>query len=139
VAQPGYAGPGGEGSGEDLAPAWAPDRSSVVFVATTTGTSAAYSSVNTHLFSVPVGGGEPRALTSGNASYSAPRFSPDGRSLCFRVGEEWNKIYALDRLSCAPWPWTGQTTAVTSKFDRSVADFAIAADGRIFLTAEDQG
>ena len=28
---------------------------------------------------------------------------------------------------------------LTAAFDRSVADFAIAADGRLYFTAEDQG
>ena len=36
VAQPGFGAPGGEGSGEDYSPAWAPDGSAIVFVATRT-------------------------------------------------------------------------------------------------------
>src|SRR5258707_1171253 len=64
VAQPGFGAPGGEGSGEDFAPAWTPDGSAAVFVATTNRTSAAYEEVATHLYQVPVGGGEPAALTT---------------------------------------------------------------------------
>jgi dipeptidyl aminopeptidase/acylaminoacyl peptidase len=139
VAQAGFGAPGGEGSGEDFAPAWAPDGSAVVFVATTNRTAAAYANVTTQLYQVPAAGGEPKGLTSGTASYSGPRFAPDGRSLCFRVSDEKGKIYGLDRLACAPWPWTGATTPLTASFDRSVADFAIAPDGRVFLTAEDSG
>jgi dipeptidyl aminopeptidase/acylaminoacyl peptidase len=140
VAQPGYGGPGGEGATEDLAAAWSPDGTSIVFAATTGRNAAAYSPVNTHLWSVPTAGGEPTALTTGDASFSSPQFSPDGRRLCFKVGEEWSKIYALDRLACGAWPWTaGAFQKITAAFDRSIGDFSIAADGRIFFTAEDQG
>ncbi|HEY8151203.1 MAG TPA: S9 family peptidase [Vicinamibacteria bacterium] len=140
VTQPGFGAPGGEGSGEDFAPAWAPDGSAVVVVATTNRTAAAYANVTTHLYQVAVAGGEPKALTSGEtASYSGPRFAPDGRSLCFRVSDEKGRIYALDHLACAAWPWVGAITPLTTSFDRSVADFAIAPDGRVFLTAEDSG
>ncbi|HEY3121294.1 MAG TPA: prolyl oligopeptidase family serine peptidase [Vicinamibacteria bacterium] len=112
----------------------------MVFVATSNRDASAYAPVNTHLFEVAAAGGEPRALTTGNASYARPRFAPDGKSLCFRVGEEWGEIYASDRLSCAAWPWTGTISPVTASFDRSVADFAIAADSRtIYFTAEDSG
>lgn len=139
VALPGYAAPGTEGSGEDLTPAWAPGGRSIVFAATTGRNTAAYSPVDYHLYEVPLTGGEPRALTTGHASYAAPQFAPDGRSLCFRMREDWGRIYALDRLACAPWPWTGSVTTLTPDFDRSVDDFAFAPDGRIYLTAEDEG
>jgi dipeptidyl aminopeptidase/acylaminoacyl peptidase len=138
--EPGFGGAGGEGGTDDLRPAFSPDGRSIVVVASVNRTSAAWSSTNTHLYEVPLAGGEPRALTSGQATHDAPRFSPDGKTLCFRVSEEWGRIYALDRLACAPWPWTGASTVVARAFDRSVGDFAFAPDSRsLFLTAEDQG
>jgi len=140
VALPGFGGPGGEGSSEDLEHAWAPDSRSIVFAAMTNRNASAYEPVNAHLYDVQVAGGEPRALTTGTASHGSPSFAPDGRSLCFRVEQEWGKIYALGRVACAPWPWTGATTAITASFDRSVSEFAFAPDGRtLYLTAEDAG
>jgi dipeptidyl aminopeptidase/acylaminoacyl peptidase len=138
--EPGFGGAGGEGAVDDLRPAFSPDGRSLVIVASVNRTSAAWSPTNTHLYEVPVAGGEPRPLTSGQATYDAPRFSPDGKAVCFRVSEEWGRIYALDRLACAPWPWTGVSKVVTSSFDRSVGDFAFAPDSRsLFLAAEDEG
>ena len=140
VAMPGFGGPGGEGSSEDLDHEWAPDSRSLVFAATTNRNASAYEPVTTHLYEVPVAGGEPRALTTGNASHGGPSFSPDGRSLCFHQDQEWGKIYALGRIACAAWPWTGAITPVTASFDRSVSEFAFAPDGRtLYLTAEDAG
>jgi dipeptidyl aminopeptidase/acylaminoacyl peptidase len=140
VAMPGFGGPGGEGSSEDLEHAWAPDSRSIVFAATTNRHASAYDPVNVHLYEVQVAGGEPRVLTTGTADHGGPAFSPDGRSLCFRIAQEWGKIYALGRVGCAAWPWAGATTIVTASFDRSVADFAFAPDGRtLYLTAEDAG
>ncbi|MGE5126007.1 MAG: S9 family peptidase [Betaproteobacteria bacterium] len=139
-SEPGFGGGGGEGGGDDLRPAWSRDGRSIVIVASTNRNAAAYAPTNTQLWEVPSAGGEPRALTSGTASYDSPRFSPEGRRLCFRVSEEWGRIYALDRLACAAWPWTGGPTVLTSAFDRSVGDFAFAPDGRsLYLTAEDAG
>jgi dipeptidyl aminopeptidase/acylaminoacyl peptidase len=140
VAAPGFGGPGGEGSSENLSPEWAPDSQSILFVATTGRHASAYSPVSTHLYQVAVGGGEPRALTTGNTGHGSPAFSPDGRTLCFSLSEEWGRIYALDRIGCAPWPWTGTVTPVTASFDRAVSDFVFAPDGRtLYLTAEDAG
>ena len=52
ASEPGFGAATGEGSTDDLAPEFAPDGRSLVFVATTNRTAAAYSSVNTHLFQV---------------------------------------------------------------------------------------
>jgi dipeptidyl aminopeptidase/acylaminoacyl peptidase len=140
VKGPGFGGAGGEGSSEDLQPAWTPDGTGIVFVATTGRNAAAYSPVATHLYEVPVAGGEPRALTSGTTSHAGPEFAPHGRTLCFTAEASWGRIYGLERLACAAWPWTGAVTPVTAGFDRSVADFAFAPDGAtLYLTAEDAG
>jgi len=40
----------------------------------------------THIYVVAAAGGEPRQLTSGNASATTPRWSPDGRRLAFTTG-----------------------------------------------------
>jgi dipeptidyl aminopeptidase/acylaminoacyl peptidase len=141
AGSPGFGGATAEGSSDSLEPAWSPDGRSVVFVATTNRNTAAYSSTNTHLYEVAVTGGEPRPLTTGNAGYAHPEFSPDGKSICFRAGDDWGRIYAVDRLACATWPWSGGSpTTLTGTFDRSVADFAFSPDSRtLYLTAEDSG
>jgi dipeptidyl aminopeptidase/acylaminoacyl peptidase len=141
AASPGFGGATAEGSSDSLEPVWAPDGQAVVFVATTNRNTAAYSPTNTHLYEVAASGGEPRQLTTGNAGYVHPEFSPDGKSVCFRAGDDWGKIYAVDRLACAAWPWSGGSpTTLTAKFDRSVADFAFSPDSRtLYLTAEDSG
>jgi dipeptidyl aminopeptidase/acylaminoacyl peptidase len=40
----------------------------------------------TQLFVIPLAGGEPKQLTSGNTSSTSPRWSPDGRRLAFTTG-----------------------------------------------------
>jgi dipeptidyl aminopeptidase/acylaminoacyl peptidase len=140
VGLPGFGAPGGEGSGEDFSPAWAPDGKSVVLAATTNRNTGTYAPTNSHLYEVSLGGGEPRPLTTGNTDHGGPRFTPDGRSLCFRADEGWGKIYAVQRVACGAWPWTGSSRVVTGALDRAVADFAFSPDSKtLYLTAEDAG
>ena len=126
-------------SGEQLDAVWAPDGQSIVFAATTARDAAAHTSVLTDLFQVPAAGGEPKQLTTRRASYSQPRFSPDGKALYFIVSDEDEQIYAHDRLGSAPWPWSGETRTLTATFDRSVATWAFGGGQSIYLTAEDEG
>ncbi len=127
-------------SGEQLDAVWTPDGEWIVFAATTARDAGAYATVLTDLFQVSARGGEPRQLTTRRASYSQPRFSPDGTAVYFIVADEDDQIYAHDRLGMASWPWSGETRTLTANFDRSVATWAFGGDGRsIYLTAEDEG
>jgi Tol biopolymer transport system component len=84
-----------------LRPVFAPNGRSLVIVASVNQSSSAYGSTNTHVYEVPLAGGEPRASTTGTSTCDSPAFSPDGTSLCVRAAEEWGRIYALD-VSRAP-------------------------------------
>ena len=127
-------------TGDQLDAVWTPDGSSIVFAATTARDAGAFTSVMTDLFEVPAGGGEPRQLTTRRASYSQPRFAPDGRTLFYVVADEDEQIYSHDRIGTAPWPWTGETRTITATFDRSVATWIVSGDSRsVYLTAEDEG
>jgi len=123
--------------------AWAPDGQSVVFVASDKREASAREYVTTHIYQVPVGGGEPRRITPASVDAGAPDFSPDGKTVCFSASDPTPSIYHLNRLGCAAWPTAGSTLAVnviTKDFDRSVGTWAFTPDSRvIYFTAEDRG
>jgi dipeptidyl aminopeptidase/acylaminoacyl peptidase len=140
VAAKGFRGAGGEGSGDSLDPEWSPDGQTIVINATTNLDTSAHTEPTYHLYAVPVSGGEPKALTTGEVSHGSPAFSPDGTTLCFTTNAGHGVLYALDRLACAAWPWTGAVRQVAPSFDRSVSGFAFTPDSAtLYLTAEDAG
>jgi dipeptidyl aminopeptidase/acylaminoacyl peptidase len=142
VRNPGFGGRRLDTGGEELDAAWAPDGASIVFAATTNRTSAAFESVHSQLYQLPAAGGEPQQLTHDKVSYAHPKFRPDGRAIYFESSADDKQIYALDRLSMAPWPpeKVFEPVLVSKSFDRSVSSWAFSADSqRIYLTAEDAG
>jgi len=141
AAQPGF---GGQltNAGETIVAEWTPDGRAVVFVATTWRHEAAYAQVRNDLFVVEAAGGEPRRLTENNDNYSAPAFSPDGKSLVVTVTVgEAGRVYVLPRLARYPWPFVAeQRTLLTADFDRSPERPVFSPDGRrLYFTAEDAG
>lgn len=138
VANRGYGG-SQTNSGEELVAAWAPDGQSLVFAATANRTQAAYARTVFRLYQVPAAGGEPKALTSGEASYRRPVFRPDGRALYALVSAEGNKVYYADRVAMTSWP-AGDWTTVTASSDRTVTSFGFSPDSRlVYFLAEDAG
>jgi dipeptidyl aminopeptidase/acylaminoacyl peptidase len=140
VAERGFGGVSSS-TGEDLHATWTPDGRSVVFAATTNRTAAAYASVVTNLYQAAVSGGDIRPLTSGvDASYSNPRFRPDGKALYALHSREGAQTYSLNRLAMFTWPNVAKPVLVTDSFDRSVGSFGFTPDSTtIYLTAEDAG
>ena len=123
------------GGGEDIA--WAPDGSTVYFVARQADKQEPRST-NLDIWRSDLSGGAPENLTDGNeAGDSLPTPSPDGRWLAYlamaRPGYESDRqVIQLRNLS------TGRTRALTQTFDRSFGSLAWTPDSRhLIATAQD--
>jgi Tol biopolymer transport system component len=84
----------------------------------------------THVFSLPLAGGEPRQLTYSEKSESAPRFSPDGRTIAFlstRSGDA--NLYLM--------PTDGGEARPLTKISTGVSDPVWSPDGRWIAFATD--
>lgn len=139
VANPGFGGQAGSGS-DNIAAAWTPDGSGIVFAATANRHEAAFAEVVQALWMVPAAGGEPKKLTGDNDSYGRPTFSRDGKVLFATVEHDGGKVYNLTRLARWDWPSAGNRTVITAKWDRSVGAYTPSPDGRsVYVLAEDRG
>jgi len=138
-ASPGFSGRQTD-TGEELEIEFTPDSKALVFAASTNRNQAAHAFVDAQLFVVDLSGGEPRALTSGSASWSKPRFTPDGRTLLALHEQVGPKVYNATRLAAIAWPRAGGFEIISGDLDRSVEGFAISPDSRqVYFTAEDAG
>ena len=95
------------------------------------------------LFVVPAAGGEPRQITPHGQKFTKPKFSPKADALYAmqeRRAAPGGRLYSLTRLARFAWPSPASPVVMTEAWDRSVSDFAIAADGHtVYLDAEDDG
>jgi len=130
-------------SGEDLAAAWTPDGSGVVFAATTNRDQWTRSDVVQSLWLVSATGGEPQKLTQGRDDYDTPRFSPDRKTLYAIMTPTNEHTFNNRRLVAWSWPSSAAGAAprvVAGGASHSVGTYSAAPDNRtIFFLAEDAG
>jgi len=139
AANPGFAGRQTD-TGEEIEFEFTPDNKSIVFAASTNLDQAARAFTDSQLFVVDVNGGEPRAITSGDNSWSLPQFTPDGRTLLALVEQQTGSVYNAARLAAFTWPVLSVPRIVTNGIDRAVSSYAVTADSRtVYFTAEDAG
>ncbi|WP_426109840.1 prolyl oligopeptidase family serine peptidase [Massilia sp. PWRC2] len=118
---------------------FSPDGQNIVFAARIAGKSESWST-NFDVYSVPAAGGTPRNLTADNPAWDAkPVYSPDGRTLAYlamqRPGFEADRFHIV-LMDVA----TGKKRTLAAGWDRSVADYRWAPDGKALLaTADDLG
>jgi dipeptidyl aminopeptidase/acylaminoacyl peptidase len=96
-------------------------------------------STNGELFVVPIGGGEAVRVTNNPGNDTTPRYSPDGKSLAWRMqsqggfeSDRW-RLVVMERAS-------GKWVPLTDSVDRSVDDFVWMPDSqRLAFLMEDRG
>jgi dipeptidyl aminopeptidase/acylaminoacyl peptidase len=135
AALPGY-------NGDALNAVWTPDGQSIVFAAADNADAGARAMVVSSLWRVAASGGEPVRVGASGFDVAGPRFSPDGKTICFTATDSKAAIYALPRLACAPWPIAAAAPirTIASELDRPVGSWAFTPDSRtIYFTAEDAG
>jgi len=96
-------------------------------------------STNNEIYTVAVGGGEPRRISISEGSDVSPSYSPDGKYIAWRSqtragfeADRW-KLTLIERS-------TGRTSTLTDTLDRNVESFTWSPDSsRIFFVIEDRG
>jgi dipeptidyl aminopeptidase/acylaminoacyl peptidase len=109
------------------APAVSPDGRSVVY--TVTEYDIETDRGHTHLWLVPVAGGEPRQLTRGDASASSPVWSPDGSSIAFvsARNEDGRQVWLM--------PAGGGEPRQLTRIDGGASGPVWSADGSVLAVA----
>jgi len=120
------------------APAVSPDGRSVVY--TVTRYDLETDRGQTHLWQVPTAGGEPRQLTHGEASATAPVWSPDGQSIAFvsARNEDGRQIWLM--------PASGGEARQLTRVDGGVSGPVWSPDGsrlavaaRVWVDGDERG
>ncbi|MGD1092533.1 MAG: S9 family peptidase [Bryobacteraceae bacterium] len=96
-------------------------------------------STNSDIYTVPIGGGEPKKITTGPGAEDAPLYSPDGSYLAFR--SQSRAGYESDRFRLMVFERaSGRTTDLSEGLDRWVEGMTWSPDStRLFFTMEDRG
>lgn len=115
---------------------FSPDSKEICFTAVTDKVEAI--STNGDLFIVPVGGGEPKKITTNPGFDGNPVYSPDGRFIAYHAqltpeyeSDRW-RVMLYDRQN-------GKSENLSEAFDRSANELNWAADSKtIYFTAENE-
>ena len=117
--------------------AWSPDSKEIAF--TRNPDPAVAVSTNNEVYTVNLGGGEPRKISESAGNDGQPLYSPDGKYLAYlqmkRPGFEADQrqIVLCERSS-------GKRLNISERHDFSVNDFLWSPDSRsIYFTADDKG
>ena len=139
VAGPGFGGQLGNG-GDEIAAAWTPDGTGIVFAAGTNRNEWTTGDVVQSLWTVSATGGEPRRITSDGADYGTPRFRPDGRALYATMTPVNSHTFNNPRLVTWSWPTNGGPQVVAGGADHSVDSWALGPDNHsAYFLSETEG
>jgi dipeptidyl aminopeptidase/acylaminoacyl peptidase len=114
-----------------------PDSSEVAFVMNTDASLA--TSTNSDVFVVPIGGGEPKKISTSAGADNLPVYSPDGKYIAFR--SQARAGYESDRWRLGVWErGTDKISFLTDSLDRPVDAITWTPDSqRLFFVSEDRG
>jgi dipeptidyl aminopeptidase/acylaminoacyl peptidase len=124
---------------------WTTDGSGIVFAASRNQDRAAWSFTHADLWLVPAAGGEPRRLTGTEQldpadSFSAPRFSRDGRILFALVAPRTDRVYNANRVAVFDWPSMRERARIALPDAHQIEEFDIDPDARnVYLLGEVAG
>jgi dipeptidyl aminopeptidase/acylaminoacyl peptidase len=116
-----------------------PDGSEVCFVRNIDSEFRLSLGTNNDIFTVPIKGGEIRAITSNRANDNNPLYSPDGRFIAYRAMARPG--FEADKYSLILYDRSAQKiTNLTDTLDYSVDELLWSSDSSaLFFTAEDKG
>jgi dipeptidyl aminopeptidase/acylaminoacyl peptidase len=117
--------------------AFSPDGAEITYVTNTDSDLA--TSTNSDLFTISVGGGDPKRITVNPAADEGPVYSPDGKYLAYRM--QMRAGYESDRWRLAVIERaTGKLTVLTPNLDLWVNSYVWSPDSAsVFFTVADHG
>ncbi len=109
---------------------FSPDGKEIAYVASPTPTQEEAWNTNFDIYTLPVGGGAPKLITTNNAADNFPMFSPDGKFIAYRAqsvpgfeADRW-QLMLYERAS-------GKTRSLTKNFDSHVETFVWSPESKV--------